>query len=400
MNYIQTSKFLNNSISVRTILPFNFKRITMLNLLVSMMQMKTEKFPSKNQIAIRFGQLYSFRYSAHLTGIGNQVLLDQRFQYLQNRALPHHIDSDHWIEIIDQFLFHVLMDTESFEEAKFLLRDRLCQLQDDPETSAMSLCFSLLSPTHTVSHPLHGSLEDFEHIKFEDCVSFLHQIQSAPKKIYICGQVDSQILSYFSKIEEFDKLSRTSNLYKEVTDTTTKVFKPRSQSILSLAYSTGIDVDSDDYMAEVLAVSILGQCTNNLLFRSIREQNSLCYSVYASLIHFDGIMTIQVGTSREHIDRVMELIDEQMDVLVKGIFPSELLECAKKEWVDSIRFQQDDPFGLINKAFREELLKDTFTDISRITLINALSKDQISHAASKFKRCAVAIVEGTLNEES
>ena len=132
MNYIQTSKFLNNSISVRTILPFDFKRITMINLLVLMMQMKTEKFPSKNQIAIRFGQSYSFRYSVHLTGIGNQVLLDQRFQYLQNRALPHHIDSDTWIEIIDQFLFHVLMDTESFEEAKFLLRDRLCQLQDDP----------------------------------------------------------------------------------------------------------------------------------------------------------------------------------------------------------------------------------------------------------------------------
>ena len=400
MNYIQTSKFLNNSISVRTMLPFDFKCITMFNLLVLMMQMKTEKFPSKNQIAIRFGQLYSFRYSVHLTGIGNQVLLDQRFQYLRNCVLPDDFDSDNWIDLFDQFLFHVLMDTESFEEAKYLLRERLCQLQDDPETSAMSLCLSLLSPTHTVSHPLHGSLEDLESIQFEDCMTFLHQVQSAPKKIYICGQVDPKILTYFSRIEKSIALSRVSNLYQDSSYRETRIFKPRSQSILSLAYSTGIDVDSDDYMAEVLAVSILGQCTNNLLFRSIREQNSLCYSVYASLIHFDGIMTIQAGTSRDQISRVMELIDEQIEVLMKGIFPNELLECAKKEWIDSIRFQKDEPFGLINKAFREELLKDSLSDLSRIALINALSKEQICQAASMFKRCAVAIVEGTLNEES
>ena len=74
MKYIQTHKFLNNSISVRTVLPFDIKRVTLLNLLVLMMQMKTEKYPTKSQIAIRLGQSYSFRYSVHLSGIGNQIL--------------------------------------------------------------------------------------------------------------------------------------------------------------------------------------------------------------------------------------------------------------------------------------------------------------------------------------
>ena len=400
MKYIQTHKFLNNSISVRTVLPFDIKRVTLLNLLVLMMQMKTEKYSTKSQIAIRLGQSYSFRYSVHLSGIGNQILLDQRFQYIQNGVLPKDFDSQNWIDIIDEFLYHTLIDQNSFDEAKFLLRERLSQLEDDPETYAMNLCLSLLSPTHTVSHSLYGSLDDLEQISFEDCVSLLQQIQQKPKKVFICGHADSKVLAYFSRINQLSDISRISNLYKESSKKVTRVFKSRSQSILCLAYSTNIDIDSDDHMAEVLAVSVLGQCTNNLLFRTIREQYSLCYSIYASLIHFDGIMTIQVGTSREHIDRVLELIDEQIELLRNACFSADLLECAKKEWIDSIRIQKDDPFGLINQAFREEFLKDSLPDSQKIAMINKVSIDQISLAASKFRQCSVAIVEGTSNEES
>lgn len=400
MKYIQTHKFLNNSISVRTVLPFDIKRVTLLNLLVLMMQMKTEKYPTKSQIAIRLGQSYSFRYSVHLSGIGNQILLDQRFQYIQNGVLPKDFDSQNWIDIIDEFLYHTLIDQNSFDESKFLLRERLSQLEDDPETYAMNLCLSLLSPTHTVSHSLYGSLDDLDQICFEDCVSLLQQIQQKPKKVFICGHADSKVLAYFSRINQLSDISRISNLYKESSKKVTRVFKSRSQSILCLAYSTNIDIDSDDHMAEVLAVSVLGQCTNNLLFRTIREQYSLCYSIYASLIHFDGIMTIQVGTSREHIDRVLELIDEQIELLRNACFSADLLECAKKEWIDSIRIQKDDPFGLINQAFREEFLKDSLSDSQKIAMINKVSIDQISLAASKFRQCSVAIVEGTSNEES
>lgn len=400
MKYIQTHKFLNNSISVRTVLPFDIKRVTLLNLLVLMMQMKTEKYPTKSQIAIRLGQSYSFRYSVHLSGIGNQILLDQRFQYIQNGVLPKDFDSQNWIDIIDEFLYHTLIDQNSFDESKFLLRERLSQLEDDPETYAMNLCLSLLSPTHTVSHSLYGSLDDLEQISFEDCVSLLQQIQQKPKKVFICGHADSKVLAYFSRINQLSDISRISNLYKESSKKVTRVFKSRSQSILCLAYSTNIDIDSDDHMAEVLAVSVLGQCTNNLLFRTIREQYSLCYFIYASLIHFDGIMTIQVGTSREHIDRVLELIDEQIELLRNACFSADLLECAKKEWIDSIRIQKDDPFGLINQAFREEFLKDSLSDSQKIAMINKVSIDQISLAASKFRQCSVAIVEGTSNEES
>lgn len=400
MKYIQTHKFLNNSISVRTVLPFDIKRVTLLNLLVLMMQMKTEKYPTKSQIAIRLGQSYSFRYSVHLSGIGNQILLDQRFQYIQNGVLPKDFDSQNWIDIIDEFLYHTLIDQNSFDESKFLLRERLSQLEDDPETYAMNLCLSLLSPTHTVSHSLYGSLDDLEQISFEDCVSLLQQIQQKPKKVFICGHADSKVLAYFSRINQLSDISRISNLYKESSKKVTRVFKSRSQSILCLAYSTNIDIDSDDHMAEVLAVSVLGQCTNNLLFRTIREQYSLCYSIYASLIHFDGIMTIQVGTSREHIDRVLVLIDEQIELLRNACFSVDLLECAKKEWIDSIRIQKDDPFGLINQAFREEFLKDSLSDSQKIAMINKVSIDQISLAASKFRQCSVAIVEGTSNEES
>lgn len=400
MKYIQTHKFLNNSISVRTVLPFDIKRVTLLNLLVLMMQMKTEKYPTKSQIAIRLGQSYSFRYSVHLSGIGNQILLDQRFQYIQNGVLPKDFDSQNWIDIIDEFLYHTLIDQNSFDEAKFLLRERLSQLEDDPETYAMNLCLSLLNPTHTVSHSLYGSLDDLDQISFEACVSLLQQIQQKPKKVFICGYADSKVLAYFSRINQLSDISRISNLYKESSKKVTRVFKSRSQSILCLAYSTNIDIDSDDHMAEVLAVSVLGQCTNNLLFRTIREQYSLCYSIYASLIHFDGIMTIQVGTSREHIDRVLELIDEQIELLRNACFSADLLECAKKEWIDSIRIQKDDPFGLINQAFREEFLKDSLSDSQKIAMINKVSIDQISLAASKFRQCSVAIVEGTSNEES
>ena len=133
MRFIKTDKFVDNSISIRMFLPFERKTITVTNLALRMLKRKTEAFPSLQQVALALNEAYSFRVSLHMTGLGNRLMIEYRFQSLQSQYCPTGLEDSTVLKIMDQFLFHPLVDVVSFEECKAQYEDKLLRLQDDPD---------------------------------------------------------------------------------------------------------------------------------------------------------------------------------------------------------------------------------------------------------------------------
>ena len=117
MNYIQTQKFSDVYVSCKTMMPFHRNTISALNVLVYMMKAKTQKMNSKQKLASTLNRAYGTKVSYGLTSYGDLVQLDVRFQFVRPDWIEDRSYLDKIKDIMDEVLFHSVLDEENFKES-------------------------------------------------------------------------------------------------------------------------------------------------------------------------------------------------------------------------------------------------------------------------------------------
>lgn len=176
MNYIQTQKFSDVYVSCKTMMPFNRNTITALNVLVYMMKAKTEKMDSKQKLASTLNLAYGTKISYGLTSFGDLIQVDVRFQFVR----PDWIEDENYVnkikDIMDQALFHSVLDEENFKESVYLLKNRLLAQMDDPANLSCMYAFEMAHDKHSISIPVQGSLKDLETLTLKMSNKYIHSI--------------------------------------------------------------------------------------------------------------------------------------------------------------------------------------------------------------------------------
>ena len=398
MNYIQTQKFSDVYVSCKTMMPFNRNTITALNVLVYMMKAKTQKMNSKQKLASTLNLAYGTKVSYGLTSYGDIVTLDVRFQFVR----PDWIEDASYLnkikQIMDQVLFHSVLDEENFNESVYLLKNRLLAQMDDPANLSCMYAFEMAHDKHSISIPVQGDLKDLHTLTLEDVQAVYELYMDMAKHFYVCGYVTQELYDYIDSLDSHCAFISERTLLPRV-ESSYKIYEKNiSQTCVSQVYSTGVDISSDDYEAQCLLCSVLGQSQKNLLFDEIREKNSLCYSISSSLIRFDGALLIHTGINRKDVNKVLNLIETQMDRLLNMDYDDRYLEIAKMDFKNRIISGLDHPLSLIAQAFLDDLLHRDITTQQRIDRIMQVTKEDISRVALRMNLASVAIVAESKNE--
>lgn len=398
MNYIQTQKFSDVYVSCKTMMPFNRNTITALNVLVYMMKAKTQKMNSKQKLASTLNLAYGTKVSYGLTSYGDIVTLDVRFQFVR----PDWIEDASYLnkikQIMDQVLFHSVLDEENFNESVYLLKNRLLAQMDDPANLSCMYAFEMAHDKHSISIPVQGDLKDLHTLTLEDVQAVYELYMDMAKHFYVCGYVTQELYDYIDSLDSHCAFISERTLLPRV-ESSYKIYEKNiSQTYISQVYSTGVDISSDDYEAQCLLCSVLGQSQKNLLFDEIREKNSLCYSISSSLIRFDGALLIHTGINRKDVNKVLNLIETQMDRLLNMDYDDRYLEIAKMDFKNRIISGLDHPLSLIAQAFLDDLLHRDITTQQRIDRIMQVTKEDISRVALRMNLASVAIVAESKNE--
>ena len=398
INYIKTQKFSDVYVSCKTMMPFNRNTITALNVLVYMMKAKTQKMNSKQKLASTLNLAYGTKVSYGLTSYGDIVTLDVRFQFVR----PDWIEDASYLnkikQIMDQVLFHSVLDEENFNESVYLLKNRLLAQMDDPANLSCMYAFEMAHDKHSISIPVQGDLKDLHTLTLEDVQAVYELYMDMAKHFYVCGYVTQELYDYIDSLDSHCAFISERTLLPRV-ESSYKIYEKNiSQTYISQVYSTGVDISSDDYEAQCLLCSVLGQSQKNLLFDEIREKNSLCYSISSSLIRFDGALLIHTGVNRKDVNKVLNLIETQMDRLLNMDYDDRYLEIAKMDFKNRIISGLDHPLSLIAQAFLDDLLHRDITTQQRIDRIMQVTKEDISRVALRMNLASVAIVAESKNE--
>ena len=415
LHIIKTNKFKTVTVQV------NFKRklkkedITYRNMIVNILCESTSLYPSKRLMTIATENLYDLYYRGmnYISGKYNVMNFTATFlneEYTEKGML------DESIIFLSDLIFKPNIDkkrnetsfnNDNFELSYNLLKDNIISQKENPDLYAKTRMLENMEPNSYLSYRSVGYLSDLEKMDSKKLYKYYESILNSDIiDIFVIGNVNERhikkvIENNFSQIKTFKKPSESHFV------TTKKVrFLPQTikekqklnQSKLVLGYK--IDKMTDFELRYVLNVYsyILGGGPDSKLFKTVREKNSLCYSISSVGQPLNSILTIRAGIDKKDFKKAISLIKREVYNMKKGNFSDDDIIKAKITYINSLKELEDNPESLLSLYAGIEYLKsDTLED--RFTKINRVTKEDVIKLSSKIHLDTIYLLEGENNEE-
>ncbi len=398
LHVIPSEKFKDIGIFVRFIQPLREDTATMYSLLALMMSDRLQKYPTKQSISTHLDQLYGMGVGAQTIGYGQSQVLELRLRMIH----PRFADTDNFLEqgfdFLKQMVCFPLLNEECLKEAKQVLLAKLKRMRDDASQFVVSQGLKLAGKGFPLGISALGEEKMVDQVTLED-IKEAHRrlLDENGLDIIICGDLnENEVLECIrAKFDFKPRLNVNKTYYAIDTQGTCKEIREEReipQSSLIKVYFTHTDVKDPNYYALRVLNAMLGQYSTSLLFQNVREKNSLCYSIYSSLISFDGALGIVTGTNKKDIDQVLSLIDEQIDCLKRNLFDDDLLSVSKTMIINSLRAGDDNMNSLAALQFQNDLLERNYTNETIIECIEKVTREEIAEMAERLEHKATYIV--------
>ena len=124
-----------------------------------------------------------------------------------------------------------------------------------------------------------------------------------------------------------------------------------AQSNLALALRCVSRVDPDRY-AVMLLNAVLGRGMSSRLFKEVREERGLAYSIGSGVTRYidTGLLNISAGVSPENVTETIDVIKQELWKLVERARPGEELTKARDYTIGSFRLSLETSGALGQRA--------------------------------------------------
>ena len=233
------------------------------------------------------------------------------------------------------------------------------------------------------------------------------------EQIFKRNDIDKRYLGNISKEKAIDLVSKylpfktnkkinLEHFYKrdEVTDeiksVSEKINKEQSTLVLGLRYDNLTEYDARYTM--MVYNYILGGSTESNLFKTVREENSLCYYITSQSQPILNIGLIRSGINADDYDKVIALIYHELENMKKGNFDDSKIENAKTTYINGLTELEDNQDSVISLYEGMEYLNSDTID-NRIKNIKKVTRDDVIRVANMVHLNVIYLLEGILENE-
>ncbi len=387
----KTDKFKDIGISIRFMAPLSKETASLRSLLAIMICDRCDAYPSKKAMSDIQDCLYGLSLHAQTIGYGKAQVLEIRIKVIDPRYVKETDLLSSVFAYLHEVLFHPLFSEDAFAEAKEVLKAKLQRLRDDPAQYAIAQGLKLAGEGTPLAVSSLGDLEQLAQITLAD-VKAMHQKLLYEDRIdmIICGQVEEkEIIALIKEQLPFPaRKNDPQSHYLFTKDSEPLLLKEKrkvKQCNILMIWQTNMDICDPDYYALRVANAMFGQYPTSLLFREVREKHSLCYTVFANLISFDGVLTVTTGVESEHTEEAIALIKQQFERIVNGDYPPELLDVSKTMIINSLKASKDAMPSVIAQLYQNQVLKQELSIDERMERIRKVSDEDVQRV---FQNCA------------
>ena len=410
LHMIKTDKFKKIVVRVNFRRKFDKEGITYRKMLAEVLLESSKKYPTSREMNLKFEDLYSASLSYNKIPNGLYDVLAFQLSVLNDKYTEEG-NAEKAISFLCDVLFDPNVkdgkfDQASFKRCKDFLKELIELKDENPERYADRRFFETMFSDSNLQYSEPGYLEDLEQITEKNLYEYYKSVLNSDLvDIFICGDID------FDKMEALIKEKFQVHTFKKPAESVVieqTHFRKRSlvvtekkdikQSRLIVGSKLLPMTDFEQKYTSKLYSYILGGSGNSLLFQTVREKHSLCYSIYASIVPTKGYMTIISGLDGTQYKKAISLIKKAMKDLHDGNFDESQIE----------------DFKMLTKTLRKEIFDSAINTIDFYQIreyigiddyevmekeLEKLNKESVKEFSKKVKLDTIYVLEGGSDHE-
>jgi predicted Zn-dependent peptidase len=173
------------------------------------------------------------------------------------------------------------------------------------------------------------------------------------------------------------------------------------QGKLCMGLRSEVRIEDPGYFALIAMNGVLGAFAHSKLFRNVREKAGLCYYASSSIERTKGLVFIQSGIEKENYEKARDLSLAQLEAIRKGEITDEEIESTRSALRLNYRSLLDKPAQLANSLYILGLggRRETLDEIA--ARVESVTKDEMVEAAKKIWLDTIYFLEpdGTVAED-
>ena len=410
LHLINTKKL--KTITVRVIFhtPIAKDEITKRALVSDILLQSSKKMNTRREMIIASEELYDADIAANNQRLGNYIFTSFNLQVLKDEYTE-----DGNLEKAIEFLSEIILNPdikdnkfnkEMLELVKHNSKVNLDSLKEKTGAYSLIRLKESFAPNSPISYRINGYKDDLEDINVENLYeTYYKMIDNDYVDIFVVGEYDNkEMLALIKKYFKFKKIKKNKAPYmldyikprkrrliaRETTDNT--------QSKLAIACPISKLTSYERNYALIIANLILGGGVDSKLFKEVREENSLCYTIRSYVDRLDNLLIINAGIDRNNFTKTTKLISLKLDDMKKGKFSDSDISKAKEYYFSSLEDIDENESKMINEVLKEEILGlEPLKD--RIELMKKVRKQDIVRVCKKINIDTIFLLEGGKYEE-
>lgn len=318
------------------------------------------------------------------------------------------------LELLSDLVFFSTYKEEDIETERKVIFEEIDMNEDDPERVVYQSFNDIFYSGSKISMNALGTKECLNDIGRKEIIEYVKE-HYVPNKIVISVVTSLK----FNKVKELIKTYIESKVFKGIKSSVEEKNKSRTivpdkkfisikkdvtQTQVIFGFPTD-NVFSTDYMTNQVLSYILGGTMGSRLFRHVRDDEGLVYSIESSVAmrEFGGDFCVSFGTNDKNAKKAVELVKSEINELLSNGIEEKELERAKTYFKSLLLYGNETSSRIARKNMNNILvlgrvidIKETLDDIEAVTIDGLM---RVAKKVFNYSNVCGSVVSKTINEE-
>lgn len=362
-------------------------------ILPALLTHSNRRYPTLAAIIERLDDLYGASVRTAVERLGGFQLLTFSMQFLRSQYTfdGEELTADCTAMLLD-LLFDPLLEDGAFTEAD-VTREKRCLIErlqgevNNKRLYARQQCEKLLCPDEPYSVNPAGTMDTVRAITPKSAAAARDALLSSAQ-IHWIYQGDQPPQAIIKAIENRFAALTYRRAIRPTADSTYVVKQSEKteemslrQAKLVLGFRIAAAEPDGDVMAARLMNTLWGGCPSSLLFRHVREEQSLCYYCSSSYDRLQGVILVDSGVEAADAERTRDEVLKQLDALREGNFTDDELEAARRALVQRFTSLNETPADREAWTVGQTLYDRYLTPEQAISKLLTVTRDDVCRVA-------------------
>lgn len=295
------------------------------------------------------------------------------------------------LDVLSDMVLNPAFPGEEVEKEKKVVVEEMKMYRDSPDDFLFEEFTSKMFDGHQLGRPVLGYEETVNAFTREDLYQYMRDRYKAGNLLVsVAGNVDHEqvveiVSNYFGDLpaEEVENEVQPLTPYNAQKIELTKAIE-QTHYVLG---RRGIHFDHSDKYLLLLANTVLGGGMSSRLHQNVREKYGYCYSIQTFNQSYTdaGLWGVYVGTDKDYVAHVNELIVAELQKISNDIVPEKELVEAKTQLKGKLLLSQENTSNRMMRLAKSELYFDRFVTLDELVEnIDLVTAEDIRDFSSNF----------------